>query len=355
MTGQELSSLPLTSLTVNQNPGVERGLIEARQHLADRTSERIRNSIPKETVRAYTGDWTRYTDWCAELDYTPLPTHHDTLAQYVTHLADAGKAPSTIERAMASILAAHEAANLPKPATKPARAALKDYRTEIATDENGRRVRKARPATITKLRAMVATCDPDTLAGARDRALLVLGFATGCRRSEIAALNLTDVAFEEEGVVVTVRKSKTDKDAHGRQPKLIAGNHPETCPIRTLQAWIDVLAAKGITTGPLFRRIDRHGNLGRAPHGRGDPQGRLTGHGVALVVRRAAQRAGVDSASAFTGHSLRRGFATETYRAGANPLWIAGQGGWQKGSKTLYGYIDEVDSWKDNPLAEVGL
>lgn len=346
-------SFALMSLTGNENGGFGQALEQARAHLAQRTSHRIRNSVPTETRRAYAGDWARFQRWCQTLGYQSLPTDPDVLAQYVTHLADAGKAPSTIERAVAAILTAHTTANLPKPATKPARAALRHYRVESA--ENGRRVRKAPPVTITNLRAMVGTCDPDTLAGVRDRALIVVGFATGCRRSELAGLNIEDVEFCEEGVVVTVRKSKTDQDAHGRQPKLVAGRYWETCPIRTLRAWLDALAEQGVSSGPLFRRIDRHGNLGRAPHGRGDPQGRLTGHGIALIIRRAAQRAGLDHADMFTGHSLRRGFATETYRAGASMLWIAAQGGWSPGSKALHGYIDDVNSWQDNPLAQVGL
>lgn len=348
---REVASFALTSLTDNEVSGVG----DARQAIADRTRERIRKSVPEETRRAYAGDWKRFTQWCALLDYTPLPADPDVLAQYVTSLADDGKAPATIERALASILTAHETANLPKPATKPARAALRQYRTETAEDEHGKRVRKAPPATVTKLRAMVDTCDTDTLAGLRDRALIVVGFSVGARRSELAKLNISDVDVEEEGIVVVVRTSKTDKESHGRRPKLVQTKHPETCPVRTLLAWLAALRSRDITTGPLFRRIDRWDHLGRAPHGRGDPQGRLTGAGVALIVRRAAKRAGLDHASAFTGHSLRRGFATETYKAGGDPHWISDQGGWQRGSKTMYGYIAEVDSWKNNPLPDMGL
>lgn len=348
---QEVVSFTLSVLTENEVSRVG----EARQAIADRTRERIRESVPEETRRAYDGDWTRFTDWCSPLGYQPLPATPDVLAYYATHLADEGKAPATIDRAIAAILTAHESAGIEKPATEPARAVLKQYRHEIATDENGRTVRKAPPVTITKLRGMVATCAPESLAGLRDRALIVAGFACGARRSELAALNIRDVEFVEEGVILNIRTSKADKESRGRRPKLIYGNHPETCPVRTLRAWLDALAQRGITSGPLFRRIDRHGVLGRAPNGRGDPQGRLTGQGALLIVRRAAKRAGIDHASAFTGHSLRSGFATETYRAGANPVWIADQGGWDRKSKAMYGYLHEVDGWKDNPLTEVGL
>lgn len=351
MTGREVVSFPLTSLTDSEIAAVG----EAREAIADRTRERIRKSVPEETRRAYDGDWGRFADWCALLGYVPLPAVPDTLAYYATHLADEGMAPASIDRAIAAILRAHGAAGVTKPDTEPARAVLKQYRHQIATDENGRTVRKAPPVTITKLRGMVATCDTDTLAGLRDWALIVAGFACGARRSELAALNIRDVEFTEQGVILTIRTSKADKESRGRRPKLPPGNHPETCPVLTLHAWLDALLARGITTGPLFRRIDRYDNLGRAPHGRGDPQGRLTGQGVLLIVRRAAKRAGLDHASAFTGHSLRSGFATETYRAGGSPVWIADQGGWDRKSKAMYGYIHEVDGWNDNPLTDVGL
>lgn len=351
MTSQEVDSFTLTSLTGNNVDRVG----EARAEIAERTRERIRESVPEETRRAYDGDWSRFRGWCALLGYTPLPADPDTLAYYANHLADEGMAPSTIDRAVAAILRAHGAAGVVKPDTEPARAVLKQYRHQIATDENGRVVRKAPPITITKLRGMVATCDADTLAGLRDRALIVAGFACGARRSELAALNIRDVEFTEQGVILSIRTSKADRQSRGRRPKLPPGNHPETCPVLTLHAWLDALAARGIAAGPLFRRIDRYDKLGRAPHGRGDPQGRLTGQGVLLIVRRAAKRAGLDHASAFTGHSLRSGFATETYRAGGSPVWIADQGGWDRKSKAMYGYIHEVDGWKDNPLAEVGL
>jgi len=113
-----------------------------------------------------------------------------------------------------------------------------------------------------------------------------------------------------------------------------------------IEAWLSLLAHHGCTAGPLFVRIDRHG--------RGAADGRITGQAVALIVRRAAHAAGLQ-ATAWSGHSLRRGFATETYRAGADPLRIARHRGWKDGSSTLLGYVEEVDRWHANPLVGVGL
>lgn len=330
------------------------GAVATPDHaLSDTTVRRIRESVPESTRRVYAGDRERFVTWCSGRGRQPLPATPQTLADYTSQLADEGKAASTIERALSAILTLHEAGGHPKPNTKLAQAVMRKYRAELA--DAGRGIRKAPPVTITVLRAMVETCDLEQLAGVRDRALIVIGFALGARRSELAALNIADLTVQSEGLQVTIRRSKTDKDSTGRVVALPYGSHPQTCPVRTAQAWLDALAAHDATTGSLFRRIDRYGNLGRAPHGRGDADGRLTGQAVALIVRRAAKRAGLDAASAFTGHSLRRGFATAAYTTGADPLRIARHGGWKDGSATLAGYIEDVDRWKSNPLADIGL
>jgi site-specific recombinase XerD len=283
-----------------------------------------------------------------------LPAVAGTLAEYVNALVDAGKAAATIERALAAISTAHRAAGHNRPDLTLARAVLRGYRRERAAVGAGR-IRKAAPVTITALRAMVDAINLDMAAGIRDRALLVLGFAVGARRAELAALDIEDLVVTDAGLQVTVRISKTDLDSTGRIVALPYGSHPETCPVRVTQAWQALLTEHGRTEGPLFLRIDRHGRLGRAPSGRGSTDGRITGQAVALVVRRAALSAGLDPAAAWSGHSLRRGFATETYRAGADPLRIARHGGWKDGSATLLGYVEEVDRWQANPLVGVGL
>ncbi|MDB5058968.1 MAG: xerD [Chloroflexi bacterium] len=146
------------------------------------------------------------------------------------------------------------------------------------------------------VRAMVSTLD-DSLAGQRDRALLLLGFAGAFHRSELVALDISDVARNRDGVVVTVRRSKTDQEGMGRDVGSPYGSTPAACPVRALVDWQE---ASGIHGGALFRPIDRHGNLRPT---------RLTAQSVALVVKRAASAAGLD-ATLYAGHSLRAGLAT---------------------------------------------
>ncbi len=264
-----------------------------------------------------------------------------------------GKGASTIRQALAAIRTEHRNTAQPRPDATGAVHVLRSHRRDRAAA--GQRERKAAPVTIDVLRDLVEATKPETLAGLRDRALVVLGFALGARRSELVALDLTDLREAPEGLVVLIRQSKTDQDAAGVEVALPYGTHLQTCPVRTVRAWRGALTAEGIAEGPLFRRIDRHGVLGHAGSGRqGAGDGRLTGQAVGIILRRLAASAGV-SEDALTAHSLRAGFATTAYLSGADALSIARHGRWKDGSPVLLGYVRSVDRWRSNPLAAVGL
>ena len=343
------------SLLVSQNP-VARPAVDlvpagADEALSISTQQRIIESVPDSTRRVYAGDWSRFTAWCATAGRTALPATAATLAEYVDTLAGAGKAPSTIERAQAAIVTAHRTAGHPRPDTTLSRAVLRAYRRERA--QNGATIRKATPASVRALRLMLDGLNPATVAGLRDRALLLLGFALAARRSELAALNIEDLNETAEGIEVLIRTSKTDRESAGRTVAVPRGARTGTCPVKAVQAWLALLAGHGRTSGPLFLRVDRWGQLGRAPSGRGTPDGRLTGQAVATVVRRAALAAGLDPDALWSGHSLRRGLATEARRAGHDQIRIGRHGGWVDGSRALAGYVEDADRWADSPL--VGL
>jgi site-specific recombinase XerD len=124
-----------------------------------------------------------------------------------------------------------------------------------------------------------------------------LGFAGAFRRAELVALDLDDVVCTHDGLVVTLRRSKTDQEGEGRKVGIPYGSNPTTCPVRALRAWLE---AATIADGSLFRGVDRHGRL---------LPGRLSDRAVARVVQRAAAAAGLDPAK-YAGHSLRTGLAT---------------------------------------------
>lgn len=192
-----------------------------------------------------------------------------------------------------------------------------------------------------ELRRLLATCDPQTFAGARDRALLLLGFAGGFRRSELVALDTADLEETGDGLRVRLRRSKTDPEAHGREVGIPFGSHPGTCPVRAVRAW---LSAIGAVTGPLFRPVDRHGAVG---------SGRLSDRGVARIVQRAARRAGLDP-SRYAGHSLRAGLAIAAAHGGAPERAIMAQTG-HRSLITVRRYMRSGSLFTQNAAAYTGL
>jgi integrase len=174
----------------------------------------------------------------------------------------------------------------------------------------------------------------------RDKAILLLGFAGAFRRSELVGINCEDLKLARDGVIITLNRSKTDQEEQGRNIAIPYGANPLTCPIRALQDWIHF---SGIQQGPLFRKINRHRQLGKYA---------LSAHSIALIIKRNAYLK--EKASSFSGHSLRAGFATTAALAGVPEFSIMRQTG-HKRSDTLKKYIRSRDLWKDNPASRVGL
>jgi integrase len=190
------------------------------------------------------------------------------------------------------------------------------------------------------IRAMLGATDVGVI-GTRDRALLLLGFAGASRRSELVGLDIEDRAFGKDGLTITLRRSKTDQDGIGRKTGIPYGSNPETCPVRTLQAWIELA---GITAGPLFRSINRHQQV--------QPD-RLRGIDVARVVKQLADRAGLD-AGKYAGQSLRAGHATAAAIAGASERSIMNQTG-HRSVQMVRRYIRDGSLFRENSAGKLGL
>jgi len=190
------------------------------------------------------------------------------------------------------------------------------------------------------LRECALGCDVRTALGLRDRALLVLGFATSLRRSELCRLNLADISFEQEGVAVMVRRSKTDQLGRGRVLGVWPGKRAATDPVRVLKAWI---RARGDWDGPLFARVQTGDVITR----RG-----ITGDAVADAVKRAVQRAGRRPA-AYGAHSLRAGAVTASAEIGRSDQEIMGLSG-HASAAVMRMYVRRVRLFAGrNPLAGV--
>lgn len=319
---------------------------------------RIAASVPQNTRQAYANDWRRFETWCATVGRTALPCTSETLAEYVSHLADLGRAPASIMRATASIRVIHKLGGHYPPDTLAARAVVKSYRNDRA-DAGVPNENPGAALTVKQLRKIAAKLDLDTPRDLRDCLVIVLGWAMMARREELVRLNIADVAEVESGLDVMVRKAKRDQMANGRNVAVPYGSDPATCPVRLMRAWLAILREQGIIEGPLFRHIDSKGRIGGSPgwqprQGNGSPDGRLTGAGIWRIVKLSAKKAGVD-ATRIQAHSLRAGGATGAYLGGADIVEIGRHGGWHDGSPVLLRYIRDVDRWKKNPMHGAGL
>jgi site-specific recombinase XerD len=287
------------------------------------------------TWRAYRSDLRHYSAWCERRDLEPLPSDPATVCLYLRDLAAEGYKPSTLQRRLTSLSQAHKAGGHPSPTSHPSvRTVLQGIRRTV-----GAEVRRVTPATTDVLRAMVETCGEDP-AGVRDRALLLLGFATALRRSELVSLDVGDVTEVPEGLRVRLRRSKTDQAGEGRTLGVPYGSHLETCPVRAVQAW---LALSGHEVGPLLLPVSRHGRIGSR---------RLSGSAVAEVVKRRAEAAGLEGT--YSGHSLRAGFATSASAGGASDREVMRVTG-HKSHRMLDVYVREGRLFHRNAAAACGL
>jgi site-specific recombinase XerD len=303
--------------------------------IADRASEFIQQSKSKNTIRAYRADWTHFEGWCQSHGQASLPATADTVALYVTALADTHK-PATITRRISAISQAHQIAGMEAPTgAAKVRLVMAGIRRMKGTAQTGKT-----PILVDDLRRMLAGL-PGNLLGVRDRVLLLIGFCGAFRRSELVALDAADVAVTREGLVVTIRRSKTDQEAEGRKIGIPYASHLETCPVRSFQDWLE---KSGITEGPLFRPIDRFGKMASI---------RLSAGAVADIVKKYVAAVGLD-AREFAGHSLRSGLATSAAAAGASERSIMNQTG-HRSTAMVRRYIKNGSLFIDNAATVLGL
>jgi len=252
------------------------------------------------TVLRYEQSWAAWAAW-AEAHELPasMPVAPAPVGRWLAEEADAGVAYATLQLRVTALRVLHAQQGQALDTRHPAiRDVLKGIRRTHGTAQ-----RQAKPIMVEHLRvACGPTGLPATLHGMRDRAMLLVGWAGGFRASELAALAVGDVAWDDDGMVLTVRRSKTDQDGAGREVAVPNGSAPNTCPARTLRRWLD---AAGITSGPIFREM--HGDVvGERP---------CTRWTVDRLVRRVADLCGFDPEK-YSSHSLRAGLITSARLAG---------------------------------------
>jgi site-specific recombinase XerD len=334
------SEIPYNKITVSQELIVSpaQGRAVARlEDLARRARAFMDAAKAENSRRAYRSDWRHFEEWCRNHGLVSLPATPETVALYLTALA-ADHKPASLQRKLTSITKAHQAAEFSTPASiqnAVVSETLKGIRRSLGTAQPGKE-----PLLTADIVKMLDALD-DALLGCRDRALLLLGFAGGFRRSELVNLDVEDITETADGLVVRVRRSKTDPEAKGATVALPYGSTAATCPVRSYRAWI---TAAGMEAGPAFRSVDRHGRVSR---------GRMNAGSVARLIKRAADAAGLEPAS-YAGHSLRAGFATQAFLNGAAEVSIMRQTR-HKSLNTLRKYIRDRSLFRDNPAAKLGL
>jgi site-specific recombinase XerD len=306
--------------------------------LIEKTKAYIRGAKSPATLEAYRSDFGDFTRFCREHNFSFLPATPETVALYITDCAS-HLASGTITRRLTSITKAHQSAGCKdSPASTHhfvVSETLKGIRRAIGTAQHGKK-----PLLTVDIRKIVAHC-PKSLTGSRDRALVLIGFAGAFRRSELAAIDVADVSYSKNGLVIDLRRSKTDQAASGRQVGIPLGQDAATCPVRALRRW---LKEAQIKSGPVFRAIDRHGHIAK----RG-----LHKASVGWILKRAARRARMKT-EPLAGHSLRAGCVTQASMNGANERDIMRQTG-HKSAETLAKYIRIGQMFTHNAAASLGI
>ena len=299
------------------------------------------------TRRAYRSAWRQYEVWCASLGRAPLGADADIIAMYVVRLADAGLAVSSIRVALAAIKTAHLLAGQALDLRHPSLAMVLEG---VTRSKGVRPRRKAAPAVPGLLRLMLAKRpSPARPLGARDRAMLLIGFGAALRRSELVGLALGDVELvPDKGLLLTVARSKTDQHGQGQRVAVWANPpDPGFCPAAALDAWLgfrreapdlDWTASSTVRAErPLFCAVTKTGRVTGQP---------LSDKAVARLVKQAAADAGLE-AERFSGHSLRRGLLTA---GGENQAQLADlmRQSRHRSAQSVLGYIEPADLWRNN-------
>lgn len=287
------------------------------------------------TQRAYASDWKQFLKWCSIRNKCPLPADSDDLALYARHCAKTLKM-STIQRRLAAIAEAHSRNGHAVPnQTWVVKNTMRRLRRE-----NGAPARGKDPILVKDIQAMIELCPP-TLSGLRDRATLLIGFAAALRRSDLVNLDISDITTSDEGIVLLVRKGKTDQKREGRKVAIPNGKTLLTCPVTALTDWLQ--AAK-IIDGPLLRAVTKYDRPRTT---------RMSDRAVAEIVKHYAVKIGkrIDS---FSGHSLRAGLATSAAMAGVSERSIQNQTG-HKSLLVLRRYIRDASLFRENAASKLGL
>ena len=296
-------------------------LIANVKSLEIETLKNLKNSKAKNTLRAYHSDFADFTAFCSKNGFPSIPTQPKILALYITHLSKSSKF-STLKRRIASISVIHKL-----------KGHYLDTKHPIIMENLhgikrtlGSRQKAKKPILINDLKLIIKAIHKEKI---RDKALILIGFAGGFRRSELVNIYYEDVEFVTEGVKILIKRSKTDQSGEGIIKAIPYFDNQEFCPVITLKNYINDKNIKN-SEGKVFNISDKS---------------------VALIIKRYAKKAGLDS-SKYAGHSLRSGFATTAAEFGAEERNIMAMTG-HKTTQMVRRYIQEANLFKNNALNKI--
>ena len=285
------------------------------------TLKNLKNSKADNTLRAYKSDFKDFSEFCVKNGFSSMPTQPKLLAIYITHLSKSSKF-STLKRRIASISVIHKL-----------KGHYLDTKHPIIMENLhgikrtlGSRQKAKKPLLINDLKMIIKAIDEKNI---RDKALILVGFAGGFRRSELVNINYEDVEFVAEGVKILIKRSKTDQAGEGILKAIPYFDNQEFCPVIALKNYINY-KPKDDYRIKVFQISDKS---------------------VALILKRYAEKAGLDSTK-YAGHSLRSGFATTAAEFGAEERNIMAMTG-HKTTQMVRRYIHEANLFKNNALNKV--
>lgn len=287
----------------------------------------LSQSLSANSKRAYAADLRHF-----EASHGHIPFSPEGVADYIAGLADT-HAVASIQRRLAAISKAHGASGY----DDPTKATIVKATMRGIRRMKGVAQREAQALQRDDLFAMLDRMG-DRAIDIRDKALLLIGFAGAFRRSELVGLDYADIEHVRQGVVLHLRRSKTDQMGQGRKIAIPFGR-TRWCPVQHLTHWLD---HAGIEEGPIYRRIDRHGHIAA---------GRLSGEAVSIIVKKRVEAAGFNP-DAYSGHSLRAGLATSAAMAGAS-MWKIRQQTGHASDAMLSRYIRDGDMFTENAAGAV--
>ena len=289
------------------------------------TLKNLKNSKSANTLKAYESDYKDFSFFCAKNNFSSLPADPKILSLYLTHLSQTSKF-STLKRRIASISVIHKLKGHYIDTKHPI---IRENLLGIKRIKGSNQKAK-KPILINDLKLIIdviSKANIREIPKTRDKALILIGFAGGFRRSELVALDNDDVEFVREGVKIFIKRSKTDQSGEGMTKAIPSFENAFYCPVLHLQDWM----AKGKSKNKkIFPISDKS---------------------VALIIKKYANLAGLDG-NKYAGHSLRSGFATSTAESGAEERNIMAMTG-HKTTQMVRRYIQEANLFKNNALNKI--